>query len=126
MDFLEEIIGKKILLVEGLEKDSEEVIFHLENGDKWKMYHEQDCCENVWLEDINGNVDNILNSEILRFDEKCKNDDEAGKNDMSETYTFYTIATSKGYLDLRWHGTSNGYYSESVDFKKLKSNREEE
>ena len=120
MDFLEEIIGKKIILVEGLEKDSDEVIFHLENGDKWKMYHEQDCCEYVWLEDIIGNIDNILNSEVLRFDEKCQNDDEAGENDMSETYTFYTIATSKGYLDLRWHGTSNGYYSESVDFKKLK------
>ena len=120
MDFLKEVIGKKIVLVEGLEVDSEEVIFYLENGDKWKMYHEQDCCENVWLEDINGNVDNILNSEILRFDEKCKKDEVSEENDMSRTYTFYTIATIKGYLDLRWHGESNGYYSESVDFKKLK------
>ena len=125
MEFLEEIIGKKIVLVEGLEIDSEDVIFHLENGDKWKMYHDQCCCENVWLEDINGNVDNILNSEVLRFDEKCENDYEAEEDDMSGTYTFYTIATTKGYLDLRWHGTSNGNYSERVDFEKLKSNGEE-
>ena len=118
MDFLEEIIGKKIVLVEGLETDSEEVIFHLENGDKWKMYHEQDCCEAVWLEDIIGNIDNILNSEILKFDEKCQK--KGGKySGESVTYTFYTIATIKGYLDLRWNGVSNGYHSESVDFEKL-------
>ena len=34
MDFLEEVIGKKIVLVEGLKTDSEQVIFHLENGKK--------------------------------------------------------------------------------------------
>lgn len=116
MNSLEEIIGKVIVSVTGIAQDSEEIIFELENGDSYRMYHEYSCCEQVYLEDINGNIDNILNSPVLRFEEKTQ---DASIDEDSRTYTFYTIATVKGYLDLRWCGESNGCYSESVDFEKL-------
>ena len=44
------------------------------------MYHHQDCCENVWLEDINGDINVILNSPILRFDEKIENNENASES----------------------------------------------
>ena len=123
MSKVSDLVGKTIVDIKGMIQDSEEIIFTLNDGVKYKMYHEQDCCECVYLEEINGDIENILNSEILRFDEKIEDNPEA---DESQTYTFYTIATINGYVDLRWNGESNGYYSESVDFELLEKGDDNE
>ena len=86
------------------------------------MYHSQDCCETVYIEDINGNKD--LNGAIF-YEVIQKECDRDGLDcDDSFTWTFYTIITSKGYLDIRWYGSSNGYYSESVDVEFLFDNED--
>jgi hypothetical protein len=68
------------------------------------LAHSQDCCECVWLEDVNGDPRDLENSPILRAEEKY------GKSGDTSWY-FYTIATRNGYLDLRFCADYPSMYS---------------
>lgn len=95
-----------------------EIIFTSEDGRKWKLYHEQDCCEDVRVEDVVGDLKDLCGSPILMAEESSECGDENKYGD-SFTWTFYKFATLKGYVTIRFYGTSNGYYSESVDFEEI-------
>lgn len=99
----------------------DEILFHTTDGETYKMYHEQDCCEDVHIEDICGNIDSLIGEPLLVAEEVSGVDDGPLDDfDESYTWTFYKFATIKGSVTIRWYGTSNGYYSESVEFVKLK------
>lgn len=114
--------GKVITEIEGLEKDGDEVYIKTSDGSVYKMFHEQECCESVWIEDVCGDVEDLIGSPVLVAKERTDTDylGDLLKSNRTRTRTFYKLATAKGYVDIRWYGTSNGYYSESVDFKQLK------
>lgn len=116
---IEELKGKVITNIDVI--DNEEIYFELENGEKYRMYHEQDCCECVSIEDICGNLDNLLNTPIINAEEVSNIEEITVKNDeyMLQRWTFYKFVTKKGYVDIRWYGESNGYYAVSVDIVKI-------
>jgi len=147
---IEDLKGKTLISITGIEND--EIIFTTSEGEKYKMYHEQSCCENVTIDDINGDIEDLLNTPItlaeevsnldfekqwvdsfVNIEEKDEDEDwynHEKKNANGEyfpesyTWTFYKLATIKGYVDIRWFGESNGYYSESVEF--VKANKDGE
>ena len=119
----EKLRGKVLTKIEGMEPRSEEIIFTAEDGSVYNMYHEQDCCEGVDVEDVCGDVDDLIGSEILLAEEVVHDNEwpDGVENPNSWepesfTWTFYKLATRKGFVDIRWLGESNGYYSEGVDF----------
>ena len=117
---IKELLGK--VLVDVVNVDNYELIFICDNGDKYKLYHEQHCCEEVYIDDINGDLKDLIGSPILMAEEHSskKNPEDVNMPEYQEyfTWTFYKLATIKGYVNIRWYGESNGYYSEEVDFKK--------
>lgn len=113
----EDLVGHVLFDVINCEPGSEVVGFQLADGRRFRMWHEQSCCEGVDLYDVNGDIADLLGSPILVADERSSND-TSGDYD-SATWTFYTLRTIKGSVDLRWLGVSNGYYSESVDFEEI-------
>ena len=128
-----ELLGKTLTEIK---RNDNELIFIVNDGTQFKMYHAQDCCESVSIEDINGDLDDLIGTPILlaeevsneEFENAFKNkfnkiteygskvDGEGNYEPDSWTWTFYKLATIKGYVDIRWYGESNGYYSEGVDF----------
>jgi len=132
---LKELLGKTLTSVT---KTDDEILFITDNGDEYKLFHIQDCCEGVSIDDVCGDLQDLVGSPILLAEEVTNDDfvkefedkynvksdygymydEEGNSKPESFTWTFYKFATIKGYVDVRWYGESNGYYSESVYFCK--------
>lgn len=108
--------GKKIVDIKGLDAGSGLVEFVCADGTEYTMYHDQDCCESVYISDVEGDVSDLLGSVVVVAESVDSSEQPAPPGDYvdSYTWTFYRIATVKGFVVIRWLGESNGYYSESV------------
>lgn len=123
----EDLVGQTLTNVEGKE-GGDEIVFTLPSGKKVYLNHSQECCESVYILDINGDLSDLVGSPILQAEESTSqepqpdypedktNFDSPVYYGDSYTWTFYKLATIKGSVTIRWFGSSNGYYSESVDF----------
>lgn len=99
------------------EYDANDAIYFETDDQRFVMCHDQDCCESVSIEDICGDLSDLVGSEILHASEDSNG--SSNDDDDHETWTFYNIRTNKGSVTIRWYGTSNGYYSESADVHEL-------
>lgn len=94
------------------------IIFNLEgSNDYYRMYHYQNCCEEVHIKQIDGDLSDICNNKIIKA-EKVTNTTKTP--DGGESYTFYKIFTAIGDVTISWYGEHNGYYSVEVDFEYIK------
>ena len=114
----DEIRGKTLIDIRGATVGSEGVEFLTSDGSTYRLYHSQDCCESVALNEIIGDVHDLIGTPLLEAEESANQDDRPNGAE-SWTWTFYKLGTIKGHVTFRWLGESNGYYSEGVDFCRL-------
>lgn len=118
-----ELVGKVLTKITVSTDGDDYVLLECDNGEIYEMTHHQDCCESVCLVDMEGEWSDLLGVPILLAEEACSETTPEDVEDEyvpeSQTWTFYKLGTIKGYVDLRWWGTSNGYYSENVSFCKV-------
>lgn len=103
MEKFEDLLGKTLSSVHVIE--DKEIIFSLPNDEQYKLYHLQDCCESVTIEDINGDIQDLVGSPILMAEvvtQKGVNPEGIiVEYQDSFTWTFYKLATIKGYVTIR-------------------------
>jgi hypothetical protein len=83
------------------------------------MFYQQDCCASCYIDDICGDVTDLLYTPILTAIEASNKTDPPIATEESYTWTFYRISTIKGTVVIRWYGSSNGYYSETASFERV-------
>jgi len=118
--------------------DDNEILIIIEGYGEYilyKMYHDQDCCEHVYIKDIDGDLNDLIGEKLLQCEESSRdiireemvehfsdgNYDYNDYDNETAVWTFYKLATIKGYVTISWAGFSNGYYSVDVSFDVVKT-----
>jgi hypothetical protein len=114
----EDLKGRTIKAIEVERTNDDCIKFAMDNGDVFRMDHNQECCEHVYIEDICGDLEDLIDTPILVAEERTEDGEGDGYGD--EMWTFYELRTIKGSVTIRWNGSSNGYYSIGVGFVKLR------
>lgn len=107
----EDLLGKTLTRIEysGLY----ELHLYTEN-EHYMMTHFNDCCESVYLEDVAGDFEDLLNYPLLMAEEASNIEEMCNPDDRYDKWTFYKLATVKGYVTLKWDIDLDSWYSKDV------------
>jgi len=112
-----ELKGKTITSIDGSNSDDSDTIITTSDGSIYTLTHIQDCCEHVRVYGSVGNIDDVLNEEVIAAEDTNPMDNPNApdyKYYESATWSQFRIVTNKGTFEIWWLGESNGYYSETV------------
>ena len=112
---MKELIGKKITGLR-INEDQSVLVFDTDQGAVgYKALG--DCCSESWFADITG-VSALLGGTVQTADEVSMEgynvEDGRGRQESDEAYG-YKLTTDKGYADVVFRNSSNGYYGGSID-----------
>ena len=98
--------------------DGEDTIYFITEDDSvFRMHGWPACCEVIEIEEIVGDLQDLLETPILKAYESSNEGENIEKR--TGTWTFYNLSTIKGSVTIRWWGESNGNYSENACFEEI-------
>ena len=106
----------RVLASVSIARPEDEICFTFADGEIYDMFHEEECCEEVRIDDVTGDLSDLVGTPLLGASERSSQTEDS-KEEGHATWTFYRFSTIKGTVVIRWRGTSNGCYSESVSFE---------
>ena len=115
---MNELIGKKITGLR-INEDQSVLAFDTDQGviayDAWG-----DCCSETWFADITG-VGALIGGTVQTADEVSMDgynvEDGRTRQECDEAYG-YKLTTDKGYADIVFRNSSNGYYGGEIRLMK--------
>lgn len=116
VETFDKMIGLTMKSVVGSDGD-DQMTFTSECGKVFTFLHYQDCCESVRIEDVCGDLSDLVGSPLVLAEEVSNAEEGVELSDSDGTWTFYRFGSGKGSVTVRWLGVSNGYYSERVSYE---------
>lgn len=81
------MIGRTMKSVTGKVGD-DEMVFESEDGWRFTFYHSQDCCESVSVEDVCGDLEDLVGAPMHLAEEVSSQEREERLNRLSDPATF--------------------------------------
>lgn len=118
-----EMIGLVMESVEWIKggREDEHIRFITDTGRIFLMKHDPQCCEYVFIEDIDAPLATLVGAPLLQAEESYKHTDVDEGEIRSRTWSFYKFATQRGHVTIRWCGSSNGCYSERAVISEIET-----
>lgn len=112
---MKELVGKHIVKVN---INSERTLLHFltKDGESFFYGTAGDCCSKSWYEHFSG-IDYLLNSTIVSIEDVDMSSLNIGNHPEHDYLQVYgiKIKTNKGYADIEFRNSSNGYYGGSIE-----------
>ena len=113
---IQELVGQ---ICHSVDADDDGMTFRLFDGRVFWLGHYQECCEDVHLEEVIGDVDDLVCAPIIKAVELTNRGEQEG--DL--LWTFYEVATIKGTVTIRFCANLYTDYGVDVGFELLKTGR---
>ena len=96
-------------VVDDIQQNTETLTIKLQDGRTYLFGHEQECCEKVYLADMNGDINDLIGQTIT-----IAHFSESPDKKSTTAWTFVHLSSPKGSLVIRWNADTDTQYSTDV------------
>lgn len=105
---MRDLVGKTVTGLSLSFGESLLVVTHNEGSSVYETWG--DCCSETWIADIVG-VSNLIGQKVLKAEDVDMPDVEDGRSRQEYDLFFgIKLTTTRGYVDIVYRNSSNGYY----------------